>query len=71
MQYERSNLRLIGVIVGAAIPFFQTYWINKQDKEKNARYLAIRIVFILDKFMEDCVEVVKDDGLFHGQLNQN
>lgn len=58
---------LIGVIVGAAIPSFQTYWISKQTKEKNAQYLAIRLVCILDKFMEGCADVVNDDGLSFGQ----
>lgn len=58
---------LIGVFVGSAISWFQTFWNNKQAAAKNARYLAIRVVCILDKFLEDCIEVVKDDGLSYGQ----
>ncbi len=58
---------LIGVIVGAAITWLQAYWTNKQATNKNARYLAIRIVCILDKYLVDCAEVVKDDGLSFGQ----
>lgn len=58
---------LIGVFVGSAISWFQTYYTTKQTELKNAKYLAIRIVCILDKYMEDCVDVVKDDGLSYGQ----
>ncbi len=58
---------LIGVIIGAAISWFQVFWTNKQAEKKSARYLAIRIACILDKYLEDCTEVVKDDGLSFGQ----
>jgi hypothetical protein len=40
--------------------------IQKRNK-KNARYLAIRIVCILDKYLQDCTDVVKDNGLLYGQ----
>lgn len=60
---------LIGVLVGSFVPWFQTYWLEKRATRKNARYLAIRIVCVLDKYLEDCVEVVKDDGLSQGQRN--
>jgi hypothetical protein len=58
---------LIGVLVGSIIPWLQTYWTNKRAMDKNAKYLAIRVVCILDKYVEDCAEVVKDDGLSLGQ----
>lgn len=58
---------LIGVLVGSGISWFQSYWTTNKEAEKNARYLAIRIVCILDKYMEDCADVVKDDGLCEGQ----
>jgi hypothetical protein len=58
---------LIGVLVGSLVPWFQAYWIEKRATKKNARYLAIRIVCVLDRYLEDCVEVVKDDGLSYGQ----
>ena len=53
---------LVGVFIGAGISWFQTYWFNRNEGEKAARYLAIRIVCIFDKFLEDCVTVVKDTG---------
>lgn len=58
---------LIGVFVGALITWFQSYYTNRQIESKNAKYLAIRVVCILDKFTEDCADVVKDDGLNFGQ----
>ncbi|MGG7468645.1 hypothetical protein PYS58_06215 [Chryseobacterium indologenes] len=58
---------LIGVLVGSGISWFQSYWSTQREAKKNARYLAIRVVCILDKYMEDCAEVVKDTGLFEGQ----
>lgn len=58
---------LIGVFVGAVITWFQSYYANRRTELKNAKYLAIRVVCILDKFMEDCADVVKDDGLQFGQ----
>lgn len=58
---------LIGVLLGSGIPWFQSYWLNKRETDKSAKYLAIRIVCILDKYLDDCTEVVKDDGLSYGQ----
>lgn len=58
---------LIGVLVGSGISWFQSYMTSKKESEKSARYLAIRVVCILDKYMEDCMNVVKDDGLFEGK----
>ncbi|WP_268223543.1 hypothetical protein [Sinomicrobium oceani] len=58
---------LIGVLVGSAISWFQTYWTGMQATKRNAKYLAIRVVCILDKFVEDCADVIGDDGLSFGQ----
>lgn len=58
---------LAGVFVGSGISWFQSYWTTKKENNKSARYLAIRLVCILDKYMEDCISVVKDDGLSEGQ----
>ena len=60
---------LLGVLIGSAITWFQNFWFNNREKERSARYLAIRIVCILDKYLQDCYDVVKDDGLSYGQRN--
>ena len=58
---------LVGVVVGAALPWFRDAWNNK----RNARYLAIRVVCILDDFLDQCTDVVGDDGLSLGQRNSD
>ena len=58
---------LVGVLIGSAITWFQAVWANKQELDRSARYLAIRITCILDKYAEDCAAVVRDDGLSYGQ----
>lgn len=58
---------LIGVLIGSGISWLQAYWSTKQTSEKNARYLAIRVVCILDMYLESCSEVIRDDGLSYGQ----
>lgn len=62
---------LVGVLIGSAISWLQTLWVDKRATKKNARYLAIRVVCILDKYVEDCVDVVKDDGLSYGQRTED
>jgi len=60
---------LLGVLIGAGLTWFQTYWLNRQERNRSARYLAIRVACLLDKYVEDCAAVVKDDGLSFGQRN--
>ena len=50
---------LFGVIVGAILPWFRDRWSNKRQ----AGYLAIRVVCILDEFLEQCTSIVGDSGL--------
>jgi len=58
---------LLGVLIGSSLSWIQSYWISKRETDKSARYLAIRLVCILDKYMEDCASVIKDDGLVEGR----
>lgn len=59
--------RLIGALVGSGISWFKSQWPTKKVTEKNARYLAISMVCILNKYMEYCANLFKDDGLSEGQ----
>lgn len=62
---------LIGVLVGSGISWFRDYWTDKKANDKNARYLAIRVVCILDKFLEDYGYLVKERwGSFEEQTIQ-
>ena len=56
---------IAGVIVGTVLPWFRDRWNNKRQ----ARYLAIRVVCVLDEFLDQCTCVVGDDGLCDGQRN--
>jgi len=58
---------LIGVVLGAVLTWLQNYWTKKGETQKNAKYLAIRIIPILNQYLQACVDVVKDDGLYNGQ----
>jgi len=58
---------LLGAIIGSAFP----WWMNIQGTQSKARYLAIRVVCILDKYVEDCVAVIKDDGLCYGSRTKD
>jgi hypothetical protein len=58
---------LFGVMIGSAISWLQARWLSKKDREKieeerdkAARYLAIRAVCVLDKFLVECTNIVKD-----------
>lgn len=61
---------IIGVLVGSGISWFQTYCVSTRDDNKKAKYLAIRVVCVLDKYLEDCADVVNDDGLSYGQRTE-
>ena len=58
---------LVGVIVGASITWMQTWWTHKQEQEKSANYLAIRVVNTLRQYLYKCWLVAEDDGLSQGE----
>ncbi|MGE4299341.1 MAG: hypothetical protein AB7E47_15100 [Desulfovibrionaceae bacterium] len=55
------------VIIGALSATAGTYFLKSMDTKKAARYLAIRVVCIFDKYLGACFAVVEDDGLSCGQ----
>lgn len=62
---------LAGVLIGVAIPWVQAIWMNHSDLKRRARYLAIRVVCVLDMYVESCLSVAHDDGLLHGQRTKD
>lgn len=62
---------LVGVVVGAAITGFQSWLGARRTRLASARYLAVRVVCLLDKYIDDCTSVVCDDGLSFGQRNRD
>lgn len=62
---------LVGVVIGALLtPLLigaKECWVARASRRKNAQYLAVRVVSLLDGFLEKCADVVGDDGLSHNQ----
>lgn len=58
-----SLIGLAGVIIGILMAAAKDIWVERRSRWKNAEYLAIRIVCMLDRFVEGCAGVVGDDGL--------
>ncbi len=57
----------VGVLVGVVATIGKdlvAYWIGRRN---SGRYAAVRIVCILDQYVEKCVEVVGDDGTTEGR----
>ena len=42
-----------------------------KSERLNAEYLAIRVSYLLDRFVDDCVMVINDDGLSKGRRNHS
>lgn len=56
----------LGVIVGSFIPWIKEGWKAKRSRAERAKYLAVRVICVLDGYFEKCVEVVLDDGKLGG-----
>lgn len=68
---EKAIYGLVGIFMGAILAMAREFFADWIKRKKNARYLAIRVSCILDRFIYGCVEVVQDDGLCHGQRNND
>jgi hypothetical protein len=61
---------LLGVLLGAILTWFQSSRTIEAERTKSARYLSMRVVCVLDKYIEACCDVVEDDGLCDGQRDE-
>lgn len=59
----------IGVIVGFLLTFLKDWLKERSGRKNRARYLAIRVVCNLDEFLQQCIDVAYDDGLYRGDYN--
>ena len=70
-----AAIGFVGVIVGALITWLQTILSEWKKRKETRNYMAILIVFLLDRFIQGCVDVVSDngrpdgDGYFVPQVN--
>jgi hypothetical protein len=66
---EGTISALVGVAFGACLNWFLTWtkewWTEGKNKKRRAVYLAIRVVCLLDEFVDGCISVVNDDGCKH------
>lgn len=58
---------LAGVVLGLLFQWVQQAWTQRRERAANARYLAIRVACVLDKYIEDCLTVTFDDGYSEGR----
>ncbi|MGO9594777.1 MAG: hypothetical protein ACLQFT_20705 [Steroidobacteraceae bacterium] len=61
---------IVGVVIGSFLTLLRETWSDSRMRARHARYLAIRVVCTLDKYVENCAEVVSDDGLCMGQRDK-
>lgn len=66
-----SWIGLAGVLVGVVLTKFSDYLTESRRVKKHAEYLAIRAVTQLDSFIDDCSDVVWDNGEPCGDRDNN
>lgn len=60
---ESAIFGLLGVVVGAILTVAKEWWFQRRRDQKDAEYLAVLVVFHLERFANGCAAVVGDDGL--------
>ena len=70
MKLEAALIGLVGVIIGAMVATAKDWWFHSVKKKEDQTYLAIQISCLLERFTIGCLEVAYDDGLFHGQRDE-
>jgi hypothetical protein len=53
---------LLGVVLGSLLTAAKEWLFQRAKTQKEAEYLAIRVVFMLDRFLRECVDVAYDNG---------
>lgn len=68
---EKIVIGLFGVVLGFFLNFFKDIFTARQTRNREAEYLAIRMICIFESFMDSCAAVVGDDGLYYGQTDED
>jgi hypothetical protein len=63
-------LGLVGVVVGAFLAWFRETRAQHRARRSHARYLAVRVVCVLDSYVDNCARAVLDDGLRDGKRDE-
>lgn len=62
---------LIGVIVGAMLTVLKDLWFEHRRNQKEVEFLSIHVVCLLEQFIDGCIDVIYDDGLYQGQYGND
>jgi hypothetical protein len=68
---DKAIFGLIGVVLGVLLTVAKEWWFQSRKNRKDAEYLSIQIVCMLDRYVAGCAEVVGDNGLYHGQPDRD
>lgn len=55
-----------GAVIGSGLLLFRDWIATAFTTRKNAKYLAIRVITILDRFVDECAVASMDDGFLEG-----
>ncbi|WP_406662954.1 hypothetical protein [Gallaecimonas sp. GXIMD1310] len=68
---DKAIFGLLGVALGVFLTVAKEWWFQSRKNKKDAEYLSIQVISMLDRFVSGCSAVVDDDGLCHGQPDQD
>ena len=57
----------LGVIIGSFIPWIKEWLNERRIQKESGRYLAIRVICLLDEYLDKCCEIAGDDGTIMGR----
>lgn len=58
---------LVGVVVGSFLTISKDSYVAWRQRRMEGSYSAVRLVFILHEYADNCVDVVQDDGTSEGR----
>ncbi|MEQ5837783.1 hypothetical protein [Marinobacter sp. NFXS9] len=67
---DKAIYGLVGVVLGVFLTVAKEWWFQHRKNKKDAQYLSIQVISMLDRYVAGCVEVVGDDGLYHGEPDE-
>ncbi len=71
MNFDLSSFidkkTLVGIALGADLVWIGEWAKSYYKRKQNAHYLAVRLIPVLEQFLDGCYEVAYDDGTAEGQ----
>ena len=63
---NEAIIGFIGVLLGGSLTALKDFVAHRAGRQSKGRFAAVRIICVLDQYVEKCVEVVVDDGTSYG-----